>query len=225
MDSFWKDRYVLLDLLFGTNLSMADIAKELGVSESRVSEQVKELGLDWVKRKTKKMSRGQSALTTTLQKVLPNEKILNEYHVGERLMLDVYCPTYKIGLEYHGRQHYEWVCHFHETYEDFVAAQRRDERKLELCAEQGITVLSFKYNDELTEDIVHARVLEAIQKDVGQKLSVKKASSGRWGRSKSIKDHPNYEEIKSRRREFAREARAKIREERKKQIENGVVSD
>lgn len=212
MEDFWNDKYVLMDLLFDTNMSLVEIAAELGISQGQLSKRIREMGLTWIRRKNRKMSRGQSSLTATLQRLLPNEKVVNEHVVGEQLRLDVYCPSYKLALEYHGRQHYEFVNRFFETYDDFLRAQARDERKLELCKEQGITLVVFKYNDDLSEDCVYQRILHEIQADVPATPAVRRPEKKK---TMSMKGHPVYEEMKARRRELAKDFRANIKAQKK----------
>src|SRR3982751_5007371 len=127
MDDFWSKRYDLTDLLFETNMPLLNIAQEMGVSHKVLCQEMRSMGLTWIRRTSKKMSRGQSVLTSTLKKILPNEKVVNEYHIGDRLKLDIYCPSYNLAIEYHGRQHFEFIPHFHDSYEDFIRAQVRDE--------------------------------------------------------------------------------------------------
>jgi len=175
------ERYIIADLLFQTNKSYAEIGKEIGKHETYVMAVVKELGYDWVRRKSRKMSRGASALTQIFKELIPGAEIVNEFHAGERLMLDVYCPKYKIGAEYHGRQHFYFNTMFHNSNKDFVEGQMRDERKIELCKDQGIDLIVFRYNDDLTEDIVYNRIVEALRESptVGQptKKKIKPKSS------------------------------------------------
>ncbi len=211
MEDFWSENFALRDLLLSSDLTLAEIAKELGVSQSALSKGIKEVGLDWAKRKSRKMSRGEYALTNILKRILPNENITNEFQVGERLRIDVYCPRYKVGIEYHGRQHFNHVPFFHETYEDFIRAQERDERKIELCKEQGITLIIFKYNDSLSEEIVYDRILDALREDTtcsaSNKLNKKRTN-------RSVVGTPQYKEMKARKSEFGKEMRKKMKERR-----------
>jgi hypothetical protein len=211
MHDFWSDEYALTDLLFETNKSLEEISDYFECSKAEISKTIKLLGLDWVRRSNKKMSRGQAALTSILQKLLPSEEIVNEYHIGERLRLDIYCPKYKVAIEYHGRQHYNHISRFHETYDDFLRAQERDQRKIELCKENGISLVIFKYSDKLDEDIVHERIIEAI-KTQSQIPNVNILKSKNYS---SFKNNPNYEKFKSKRKEFERELRKKIKQEKK----------
>jgi len=158
-----EDSLFLIDLLFESDLTLTDIAKELGYSFSELNKKINSLGLSWVKEQKKKTSRGQSALTQTMKKLFPGQKIINEYHLGERLKIDVYCPEYKIGAEFHGRQHFYYTERFFESKYDFIQAQKRDEKKIELCKKNGITLVVFRYNDELTEQAVYDRLLQVIR--------------------------------------------------------------
>lgn len=160
---FFHEKYALADYLFSSNLTKTQIAKEMDVSLKELNEKLKCYDLEWVTSRSKKMSRGQSAIMQVLQKVLPNERIILEEHLGERLFLDIYIPSYDIGIEYHGRQHYQWTPFFHPTEADFRLAQRRDVRKEELCREKGISLIAFRYNDHLSEESIFARLLEAIR--------------------------------------------------------------
>lgn len=90
-------------------------------------------------------------------------QIVNEFQLGERLRLDLYLPAYKLGIEYHGRQHFYFSDLFYETAEDFKAAQARDERKIELCKERGIALVVFTFRDKLTPELVFERVMAAIE--------------------------------------------------------------
>lgn len=158
-----EDSLFLIDLLFESDLTLTDIAKELGYSFSELNKKINSLGLSWVKEQKKKTSRGQSALTQAMKKLFPGQKIINEYHLGERLKIDVYCPEYKIGAEFHGRQHFYYTKRFFESKYDFIQAQKRDEKKIELCKKNDITLVVFRYNDELTEQAVYDRLLQAIR--------------------------------------------------------------
>lgn len=109
------------------------------------------------------MSEGSKKIHLLLLEVLgDNIRIDFEYCVGENLRLDFYLPDYKLGVEYHGRQHREFVEHFHGTVANFKDSQRRDRRKLELCAEQGVSVAVFWDNEEVTSEVISERIEEAI---------------------------------------------------------------
>lgn len=153
----------LVDLLFDTNLSVSEIAKELEADVSEINKKINSLGLNWLKTSRRKMSRGQTALTLMLKKLIPGEEIVNEYHIGDKLKLDIYCPAYSIAIEFHGRQHFYYTSRFFESKYEFEEAQKRDVKKEEYCRENGIALIVFRYNDSLTEKNVADRILEAIR--------------------------------------------------------------
>jgi very-short-patch-repair endonuclease len=157
------DDLFLVDLLLESNLSLSAIAKEVDLSIKDLNKKIAQLGLTWIKEQRKKSSRGQSALTAVMKKLLPNEKIINEHHLGDKLRLDVYCPSYKLAAEFHGRQHFYYTERFFDSKYEFEEAQKRDIKKVEMCKEQGIALIVFRYNDLLTEESVYSRMIEAIR--------------------------------------------------------------
>lgn len=162
-------------LLFETDDSISDIAKELCISYAELDKIIRKIGLSWVKDHRKKMSKGQTVLTSIVKKLLPGEKVINEYHIGQRLKLDVYCPKYKIAAEYHGIQHFRYVERFHDSKEDFLEGQKRDLKKMQLCKDNKIALIVFRYDDKLTEEIVYNRILSEIKKSE-YSIDVKKKS-------------------------------------------------
>lgn len=203
--NFYREKYVLTDLLLSTEMSKTDIAGYFDLSIPELNKRIKQYNLDWIKTRKRKMSRGQSAIVEVLRKILPNEKIDFEYHVGEQLRLDILVPNYNIGIEYHGRQHYEWVSFFHETQADFDLAVERDLRKIEKCKELGITLVVFRYNDPLDEDSVFNRILSQVRESEPKQPKVKVMTD---------------REIEAKR--FAKESRVRMRKEIKKRREEDV---
>jgi hypothetical protein len=196
------DVQFLIDLLLETSLSISAIARELDVSVNEVNKKINQLGLSWLKESRKKMSRGQTALTQIMQKILPGEEILNEYHIDDRLRFDVYCPSYKLAAEYHGRQHFFYTSRFFESKYEFEEAQKRDEKKVQYCKDNGIALIVFRYNDSLTEDSVYNRMLEAIRSS--DYISDKK-------QKKSLTDNPFYNEAKKKNSEYRKSLYRKIK--------------
>ena len=148
------------------------------------------------------MSRGQTALTQIMQKILPGEEIVNEYHIDDRLRFDVYCASYKLAAEYHGRQHFFYTSRFFESKYEFEEAQKRDQNKVQYCKDNGIALIVFRYNDSLTEDSVYNRMLEAIRSS--DYVSDKK-------QKKSLTDNPFYNEAKKKNSEYRKSLYRKIK--------------
>ena len=73
-----------------------------------------------------------------------------------KLELDCYNEEFGFALEYNGKQHYEFVKHFHRTPKGLKIQQKRDKRKNELCDQNNIKLISVPYTvpyDKLEEDI------------------------------------------------------------------------
>jgi len=60
---------------------------------------------------------------------------------------DFYIPSKKLVIEYQGRQHFEFVSHFHKTKADFVQSKKRDELKRAWCIANKIRLLEISYLD------------------------------------------------------------------------------
>ena len=71
---------------------------------------------------------------------------------GRQMELDGYCEELGVAFEYQGRQHYEELTHFEGN-----LAQRieDDQRKVELCRENDVTLMAISYEVPLTEMASH----------------------------------------------------------------------
>lgn len=195
----------LVDLMFETSMPLSEIAKELNWPINKLNKEINRLGLSWLKDSRKKMSRGQTALTVILKKLLPGEKIVNEFHIGDRLKLDVYCPKYQIAAEYHGRQHFFYTQRFFESKYEFEESLERDEKKVQWCKDNGIALVVFRYNDKLTEEAVFERLMEAIRTSP----YIPKEKS-----KKSIIDTTAYKMVKKKNSEYRKKAYRLAKEKR-----------
>lgn len=191
----------LTDMVFDTNMSTLEMARELNKTEVEITKEIRNLGLSWVRRKKGHISRGQAALTSIMSELLPGEEILTEAPIGSRLRLDVYCPAYEIAAEYHGRQHFFYTKHFHGDKDGFLASQQRDELKVELCKDLGIALVVFRYNDDMSKDVVYNRMLDAIRSTP----MVPRVKESRY------KGNPYYEAGKIRQREYRKEQYRKMK--------------
>jgi len=201
-DEYADDR--LTDFLFESNLSNREIAMELGCTELDVTQEIRSLGLSWVRRKKGNISRGQGALTAIMAKLLPGEEIRTEHPIGNRLRLDVFCPRYNLAAEYHGRQHFFYTEHFHGDKQGFYASQARDEQKEQICKDLGIALVIFRYNDTLTEDVVFERMLDALRNTpIVEEEKIP-----------TYKGNPFYEERKQMNREYRKQQYRKMKAKR-----------
>lgn len=158
----------------------------------------------------KKTSKGQLEVDELLRSVLPNQTIEYEHHLGEQLFLDIYVPNFKLGVEYHGRQHFEYIPFFHGDYHGYEQSVYRDRRKLLLAAEQGIAVVVVRYDEQIDEVILFDKIqaamaeVEPVEAPAGSSKDWKKKARERFKKSDEYK----------RRKEEQRQFRLRVRKDR-----------
>jgi hypothetical protein len=96
---------------------------------------------------------------------------------------------------------------FFDSREEFLEAQKRDQRKIELCNEQNILLVVFRYDDKLTEEAVYDRVLTAIRNS-SYTVTQKKKST--------VVDNDFYKEMKKKKSEYNKKMYKRLKEKKKK---------
>lgn len=88
-----------------------------------------------------------------LYEVYPSYKILEEVPLpgSGGLFADFYLPQKKLMVEAQGRQHYEFVQHFHVNQMGYWESKKRDENKKTWCATNGITLIELPYKENQDE--------------------------------------------------------------------------
>ena len=84
-----------------------------------------------------------------LRKMYPTERPLEEVTLPgtNGLAADFYLPSYKKVVECHGRQHYNFIGHFHGNRLNFLQGRRNDARKQEWCEINSIQFIELPYNE------------------------------------------------------------------------------
>ena len=72
-------------------------------------------------------------------------------HLKSVLFLDFFIPNLGIGIEVHGKQHYEYVPFFHKTKAKYRQAIKRDSLKEEWCELNNINLIVLKYSDDIED--------------------------------------------------------------------------
>ena len=76
--------------------------------------------------------------------------------------LDCYNDELKLGVEYNGRQHYEYTPYFHASKETFYNQKYRDELKRIYCKENGVVMIEIPHTEDARlESFLEAKLLEA----------------------------------------------------------------
>jgi hypothetical protein len=105
-----------------------------------------------IKRKKGGDSKGETECRRVLQKIFnrPFNKIRpnflrNDITDGNNLEIDCYDDNLKIGVEYNGSQHYNYIPFFHKTKDAFYNQKYRDDIKRRLCRKNGILLIEVPY--------------------------------------------------------------------------------
>lgn len=156
-----QEKIIIQEMLMSGS-SVGDIANKISKDYLATRALIKSYGLDWIVNKNRKLSKGHTILFELFKELFPNREVVTEYHIGEKLYLDIYCKSLNIGAEYHGIQHFEYNSFFHKNKADFKRGQENDLRKINKCKNLGIALVVFSYNDELNLSAVTDRILTAI---------------------------------------------------------------
>ena len=98
-----------------------------------------------------------------LRGVFPHNIITKEYYVNynnTRLFFDFYIKDLGLLLEIQGRQHDEFVKHFHIDREGFLSSKKRDNLKKEYVEQQDFVLIEIRNEKELEKDKFMERVLK-----------------------------------------------------------------
>jgi len=100
-----------------------------------------------------KQSKAEGRCKEIVRKIWPDHEFitvrppwLKNPSTGRCLELDMYNEELGIAIEYNGRQHYEYVPHFHRGGRgDLIKQVERDNLKLDLCDKVGVRVITVPY--------------------------------------------------------------------------------
>lgn len=146
------------ELYFGPYISRTSIEKGIdqrdAENEVRDSFGIPRLGEGWV---------SETTLFYIVKSLYPNHEVIHQGSpewVG-RQRLDIYVPHLNIAIEYQGPQHYEPIEYFGGE-DGLSRTKERDKRKRDLCIKNGVTLVYFRYNEDVTRKIVKAKMKKAV---------------------------------------------------------------
>lgn len=70
---------------------------------------------------------------------------LQNDETGHNLEIDIFNDELKLGIEYNGRQHYDYLPYFHKDYNTFLKQKYRDELKTKRCLQHGVQLIVVPY--------------------------------------------------------------------------------
>lgn len=94
-----------------------------------------------------KSSHGEKVIATFLEDRgidFETQKYFKDWGIGVHYF-DFYIPKFNLVLEYHGRQHYEFVDYFYKDLNSFIYRKEKDKKKLEGAIAHKLNYVSISY--------------------------------------------------------------------------------
>jgi len=101
-----------------------------------------------------------------LYNIFPHNKVVKEHYVnfkGQQLFFDIYIKDYSLLFEIQGRQHSEYVKHFHVDKQGFLDSKKRDNLKIQYCQEKDICLVIINYDEALTSNELIDKINKCIK--------------------------------------------------------------
>ena len=110
-------------------------------------------------------SKGEEQLFETLSREFSNYYVASHFpiKVGRRtLYIDAYIVSLKIAFELDGRQHEEYVPHFHGDVSGFERGQENDRLKEQWCKDHNVKLIRFRHNEQPTVKRLRNKIKETL---------------------------------------------------------------
>lgn len=98
---------------------------------------------------------------TLLHAEFPHYTIIPQYPIKiarTTLFIDYYIPQLRLAFEADGRQHTEFVKHFHGDRLGFEDSRYRDNLKERWCHENSVRVIRFSYKEKITPELLRKKL-------------------------------------------------------------------
>ncbi len=93
-------------------------------------------------------------------------RIVREIYInykGQKLFFDFLVKELGVYVEVQGRQHLEFVKHFHGDKEAFKAQKMRDNLKIQYVEENDKCLVRFNYNEKITKALVRKKINKVLE--------------------------------------------------------------
>lgn len=102
----------------------------------------------------------ETELYRIIKSLFPNEKVIHHYRDKwlEGLELDIYIPRKKLGVEYHGEQHFKAIDAWGGG-EALAKTQERDIKKRKLCKRNNVLLVVFTYEENINPRNVKGKLI------------------------------------------------------------------
>lgn len=109
----------------------------------------------------------ETELLNIVRRILPDNEVIHQASpkwLG-RQRLDIFIPELLLAIEYQGLQHYQPVTYFGGE-DGFNKTKERDTLKAKLCTANDVVLVTFRYDEQITTDLVSTRLRESMGKFV-----------------------------------------------------------
>lgn len=96
----------------------------------------------------------------------PFKQVFCEYYInykGQKLFFDFYIKSLDVFIEVQGRQHTEFIKHFHKNKSNFLKQKNRDNLKRIWIEEHNFHLVYIKYTDEITEELILTKIKKSME--------------------------------------------------------------
>jgi len=99
-----------------------------------------------------------------LKEIFPHNIVVKEYYInykGARLFFDFYIKDLDILFECQGRQHSEFVKHFHQDRDGFFELVKRDNLKKEYAEINEVPFVIIEYNEDIDKNKLMGKIIKS----------------------------------------------------------------
>ena len=114
------------------------------------------------------MSEISEKVYSLLRKCFPHNIIIKEHFVkfkGVKLFFDFYIKELRVLIEVQGKQHTQFIKHFHGSKEGFIRSRKRDNLKVEYAQENNLLLVQIYYDEVLTEVSLIDKIYKAFREN------------------------------------------------------------
>lgn len=97
---------------------------------------------------------------------LSANRVVEEIYInykGQKLFFDFFVKELGVYIEVQGRQHTEFVKHFHGDKATFNAQKMRDNLKIQYVEENDKCLVRFNYNEKITKALVRKKLNKVLE--------------------------------------------------------------
>ena len=94
---------------------------------------------------------GREAIRAVFPTIQFKEEVPIPVDNKKTLFLDFYLPIHRIAVEVHGKQHFAFSLHFHQTRAGFIQYKQRDQDKADWCSINNIKLVVLPENEDFDE--------------------------------------------------------------------------